>query len=194
MRLAIIGAYGSGKTTLARAAAERFGLRLDALPAMQDPFGISKAATACSPAQLVELTVRRLIERSAAEQGEHWVSDGSLVHDWVFTKTLLLHGADPETSPQPTIAGRGLVNGLLEPTRRAIRAALAGRYDAVVHVPIEFEMSERTPPVSEAFRTRSEQYLAEETSLAGLHFHTVTGTVAERLDRLGALLAVPAAA
>jgi hypothetical protein len=194
MRLAITGAYGSGKTTLAAAAAARFNLRLDSLPPMRDPLGVQKAAAACAPAQLVELTVRRLVERSGREHGHRWVSDGSLIHDWVFAKTLLLHGTDPDMAPQPNIAARGLVNGLLEPTRRAVRASLKGRYDVVVHLPIEFPMSEEAPPVSEAFRSRSEEYLAEELDLAGLRPHVVTGTVQDRLDQISELIAVLAAA
>lgn len=193
MRLAIIGAYGSGKSTLARAAAERFGLRSDPLPPMQDPIGVPKTATRCSPAQLVELTVRRLIERSAREHGQRWVSDGSILHDWVFAKTLLLHGTDPDAAPRPTIAGRGLVDGLLEPTRRAIRASIVDRYDTVVHLPIEFALSESAPPVTESFRWRSEEYLAEELELAGIRPERVVGPVGERLHQLDALLAVPAA-
>ncbi|WIE83473.1 AAA family ATPase [Curtobacterium sp. MCPF17_021] len=193
MRLAITGAYGSGKSTLAKAAAERFGLQAEALPPMQDPFGSRKAATGCSPAQLVELVVRRLIERSARESGDLWVSDGSLVHDWVFAKTLLLHGVDPDAAPRPTIAGRGLVNGLLEPSRRAVRSSLHDRYDVVVHLPIEFAMTETAPPVSESFRTRSEEYLAEELALAGLRPKTVTGSVEDRLEQIAALVAVPTA-
>jgi len=192
MRLAITGAYGSGKSTLVRAAAERFGLRSSPLPAMQNPLGIEKPATHCTPAQLVELTVRRLVDRSDQEHGTHTVSDGSLVHDWVFAKTLLLHGTDPQVRPAPTIAGRGLVDGLLEPTRRAIRASLGIRYDVVVHLPVEFPMDEERPPVTEAFRARSDEYLAEELAAAGIRPHVLRGSVGDRLDQLHDLIVADA--
>lgn len=186
MRVAITGAYGSGKTTLVRAFARERGLAVEPVQAMQDPWGSPpKAATACTGPELVELTVRRLLDRVAAESSTaDSVSDGSLVHDWVFAKTLLLHGSRADHREPPSRLQQDEVNDLLRPVRLAVRSRLAARYDVVAYLPISFAMTEPAPPVSEQFRVLSDRYLLEELAAAGIGPITVTGTPAERVARL----------
>lgn len=189
MRLAIIGAYGSGKTTLARLAADQFRLRFDPPAEMRDPWSRPGPVLECSGPELIELTIRRLIDRSAAEYGDRIVSDGSLLHDWVFAKTLLLHGAAPEFADEPTAKCRATAERLLEPTRRAILMRLSTQYDHVVHLPIEFPLAQSRPPVSEGFRTRSDSYLLAELAAAHVTPIPVRGGVDVRLNRIAALVA-----
>ncbi|MHC2187292.1 hypothetical protein ACVLV4_002962 [Rathayibacter agropyri] len=191
VRLAITGAYGSGKTTLARVAADKFHLRFDPPAEMRDPWSRPAPALGCSGAELIELTIRRLIDRSAAEHGDRIVSDGSLLHDWVFAKTLMLHGAAPEIADEPTTKCRAAAERLLEPTRRAILMRLATQYDFVVHLPIEFPLAQSHPPVSEGFRARSDSYLLAEFAAAGVKPCPVRGEPDVRLSRISALVGNP---
>jgi hypothetical protein len=190
MRLAITGAYGSGKSTLADAAAQRFDLQLTPIPPMRNPLGVTAEATACTPEQLAELVVRRLIDRTGAESAQHSVSDGSLLHDWVFAKTLILHGAQPRSGMETSPAGRRAVQETLGPMRRGLLARLASHYDVVVHLPIEFAMTEPSPPINETFRERTDCYLLEELENAGIRPYTVAGALPARVDRLHDLLGV----
>jgi energy-coupling factor transporter ATP-binding protein EcfA2 len=181
MRVAITGSYGAGKTTLARALSEVLEQPYQPLPPMTAPLGqAGKPATHCSSAELAELLVRRLMDRAAVELARPQViSDGSLLHDWAFVRTLLMHGP----MPGPNLdADADWQIASLEPTRRAIHTRMRGLYDVVVHLPVEFPLTTDDPPVSERFRELSDVYLTRELECGAVTVSTLTGPLDERLD------------
>src|SRR5437764_779912 len=98
MRIAVVGTYGAGKTTLVSRFAELTGLpRAHGTP-RRDPAGRTpKALEDVDPAELIQLVVRRYAERVAAETRHRtgFVSDGSLLHEWVYASVRLAVGMHP---------------------------------------------------------------------------------------------------
>lgn len=179
MRIAITGAYGSGKTTLVSRLAQALEIGTRAMPAMDGPAGNpGRRAVECTREELVELLVRRLMDRAALELPSNGVvSDGSLIHDWVFVRTMLMHGPTPSEESIPDHSWR---IDALEPSRRAIHARMA--YDVVVYLPIEFSLEpRRSHPVTEPFRVLSDAYLVAELEKAGIEPTHVTGDLDTRV-------------
>lgn len=194
MKLAIVGAYGAGKTTLITAYSNA-GLP-NPLPsahgsAMRNPAGSSpKALEETTDAELVQLVVRRYAERAVAESGHRrsgFLSDGSLLHEWAYASVRLAVGLHPseengldislsrETNPcAEVIAQIGC-----EAMRRSRDA-----YDAFVHLPIEFPLNDSVKPVSEHFRFLFDRLLLDGIHRAGIKVHTISGTLENRLDSL----------
>jgi nicotinamide riboside kinase len=182
MRIAITGSYGAGKSTLARALSETLGRRIHSIPAMADPWWKpDRGATACSRSELMELLIRRLMDRAAMEFREATVvSDGSLIHDWVFVRTLLMHGA----TPNPDIAADPVwLIESLEPARRAIHTRMHELYDVIIHLPVEFPLRPGIQLVSEEFRRLSDVYLLRELSGTTTPVQTVTGPLSARIEK-----------
>ncbi|MGL5863359.1 MAG: hypothetical protein ACRCY9_19120 [Phycicoccus sp.] len=181
MRIAITGSFGAGKTTLARALSDALELPYREVPPMAGPLGLRAAsAVECSTAELVELLVRRLMDRAAMEFDQpDVVSDGSLIHDWVFVRALLMHGPDP--GPRMDADPTWQIDSL-EPSRRAIHTRMRDLYDVVVHLPIEFPLAPGNRPVSERFRELSDIYLCRELDQVETPVRTVTGHLDDRVD------------
>lgn len=182
MRIAVSGAYGSGKTTLVSQLAEAVQVTVPPVPAMTGPRTRPlTSAVECTREELVELLIRRLMDRATTElSSRHVISDGSLIHDWVFVRTMLMHGATPDSK---VVADPHWCIEALEPSRRAIHSRMEGHYDVVVHLPVEFPLDSSHPqPVNEKFRELSDEYLLAELRDAGCVAVTVTGDLDARLS------------
>ncbi|WP_181282108.1 MULTISPECIES: AAA family ATPase [Arthrobacter] len=180
MRIAITGSYGAGKTTLVKKLVANVGLHYQHVPEMSSPlWQAGKQATECSRDELIELLIRRLMDRAALEFDEpDVVSDGSLLHDWVFVRTMLMHGAHPTPDVH---ADTSWQIESIEPIRRALLTRMADLYDLVVHLPIEFPLAVENRPVSDKFRELSDRYLISELEHLPIPTLEVTGTLDERL-------------
>jgi hypothetical protein len=145
-----------------------------------------KPAIKCTRDELIELLTRRLMDRAALEFDKQTViSDGSLIHDWVFVRTMLMHGPHPGTEVEADATWQ---IESIEPLRRAVLTRMKDLYEVVVHLPIEFPLASDNQPVSDKFRELSDRYLISELQHLSLPFITVGGPVNERLDQcMGAL-------
>ncbi|MGH3469953.1 MAG: hypothetical protein ACRDQF_19715, partial [Thermocrispum sp.] len=150
----------------------------------------SKTLEEADPAELIQLVVRRYAERVEAETRHQggFVSDGSLLHEWVYASVRLAVGMHP--APRAELDGLvrdpyAQVIATLGPeiARRAARA-----YDLVVHLPIEFELNDRVKPISERFRVLSDLLMLRAFADAGRTVYSVTGTVDARLSQLADLV------
>jgi hypothetical protein len=190
VRIAVVGAYGAGKTTLITAATARTGLPAAHGTPMRDPVGgRPKPLEEATEPELIQLVVRRHAERLLAEAGhpEGFLSDGSLLHEWVYATVRLavgLHpGADqglPALTADPGSPYRSVLDHL---GREFLHRALAS-YDAFVHLPVAFPLRDDPPPIGEHFRTLSDRLLLDTLRTAGATVHTLTGTPEDRLDAL----------
>jgi hypothetical protein len=187
--IAIVGSYGSGRSTLTRALAERCRLPITYGSAMADPIGAEgKSVHDWTRGELLQLTVRRHSERLQAESAhpDGFISDGSILHEPIYAKCRLVAGSYPTSDDlaafqrDPVIAAyEDVVDhiGLLS------RAHAARAYDIVLHLPVEFPLRDATPPISETFRHLTESLLSEALDAIGVRPHTLSGTVDERVEQ-----------
>ncbi|WP_027344659.1 AAA family ATPase [Hamadaea tsunoensis] len=199
MRIAFVGAYGNGKTTLTTELSNLLGLPRTHGSAMRDPAGgVPKALEETTEAELIQLAVRRYAERAVEEAAAPagFLSDGSILHEWVYSKVRLSVGRYPQpptelgdiARPAPTAVFEEVVDqvGLL-----AQAHARAG-YDLIVHCPNERPLPDGHDPISEYFRVLSDKLMLEIVDTLGLPVHIVKGSVEERLDQVLSLPGVPA--
>lgn len=199
MRIAFVGAYGNGKTTLTKQLSARLGLKRTHGSAMRDPAGSArKALEETTEPELIQLAVRRFTERAAeeaiAELDGGFLSDGSALHEWVYSKVRLAVGRYPEPTAtlldadQPaTTAYEEVVDHLGLLAREHARAS----YDLVVHCPVEFPLSDDPMPISERFRTLSDHLMLDIVRKTGLPLHIVTGSLEDRIAQVLRLSGVP---
>lgn len=190
VRIAVVGAYGNGKTTLTTELSRQLGLERTHGAAMRDPAdGSGKSLEECSDAELIQLAVRRFTERLVGEARlpQGFVSDGSVVHEWVYTKIRLVLGRLPAPPVRLESAPRSAATALYEEvadqigllTLRHARDA----YDLVVHLPADVPLPEGHRPISEHFRRLSDRLLLETLQNWRIPVHVVTGSVQERVQR-----------
>ncbi|WP_406145806.1 AAA family ATPase [Streptomyces sp. NBC_01012] len=196
MRIALVGAYGAGKTTLISAATARVGLPAAHGTPMRDPVG-SRRPTSLEEAtepELVQLVVRRHAERLLAEAAypKGFLSDGSLLHEWIYATVRLAVGLHPGAGQDVRDVVAGVGDGdpyrtVLDHLGREFLHRALTSYDVFVHLPVEFPLHDGTPPVAEHFRALSDRLLLDTLHAAGAPVRTVSGPLDDRLAALVAL-------
>ncbi len=189
-RIAVVGAYGSGKTLLSTALSHLTGLPRTHGSPMREPIGgEGRSVHQWTQAQLLQLTVNRYTERVLGESGnpEGFISDGSVVHEWVYAKVRLVAGSYPGTETPledrhrsaDTAAYEQVADGIGLLAKRHAQKA----YDAFLHVPIEFGLDPGNRPVNEEFRRLSDSVLLPALKEVGLPLHVLHGSLEERLKQ-----------
>lgn len=198
MRIAVVGSYGSGRTTLSDLLADALGMPVSRASAMARPLGSPRVTAAeATPAELVQLTVRRLVERSVEET--RWaggvVSDGSVLHDWIYAEWLQRTGSFPAAVPPDAALDPPYDAHAFDPLTVVHQVALlarqdlAARYDVWFHLPVEFPLRDPVPPISEAFRAATDARLLGVLDAAGVQPHVLHGTPQQRLEQALTVLA-----
>lgn len=189
MKLAVIGAYGSGKTTLIAAARRTLALPSAHGTPMRDPAGSSpKPLEEATEPELVQLVVRRYAERVLAEAAHPggFLSDGSVLHEWVYATVRLAVGLHPDDSVpfEAVRSARGPYHEVLAHLGHEVLNRALATYEVYAHLPVAFPLNDAVPPIGERFRTLSDRLLTDTLERAGVSVHTVTGSPAERLATL----------
>jgi hypothetical protein len=204
LRLAISGTFGVGKTTTAEAVAIAAGIpRTHALTSREILADLlpGKTVQELSGMELLLLGLRRLEERihNEAEIPGSFVSDGSVIHEWIYGEARLRVGINPGAGPllraTTTVLGlpyRRFYRDYMNAYGIIVKNRAQRLYDAFVHLPVEFAMErDGHRPVSEPFRQLSDQLLIDTLDELGIAYHVVGGTVAERIDQILALHHLP---
>lgn len=196
LKLAISGTYGVGKSTTTEALSIATGIpRTHALTSRELLIDLAPGKTVMelNSIELLQLGLRRFEERVHNESGpESFLSDGSVIHEWVYATARMAVGINPGASwglrAVKAVVGVGQRRPLLEYTDiigTIAKQRAAGLYDAVVHLPVEFDMpADGHRPVSEPFRKLSDDTLLATIKVLGLPYEIVGGTVEERVTRI----------
>src|SRR5664279_3121694 len=165
LRLAVSGTYSSGKTTTAEALSVATGIpRTDALTAREIVVDLApgKRFQELSAEDLLALGLRRFEERvnGEAQIMGSFVSDGSVLHEWVYGEARMRLGLNPG-APLLHRAAKRAVGLPARPFMRrymnaygtVTKARTLRTYDAFVHLPLQFAMAvDGHRPVSEEYR------------------------------------------
>lgn len=194
LRIALLGAYGAGKTTLATAVEETLGIpRVQAAGPMRvDPANAEECVHDWTPAQLIGLTVARYADRRVAEHRDTFVSDGSVLHEFTYGALRLRDGSYPLTRRRPDqaqLAATDLatVMPLFWAPYAAVRRYADQAYTLLIHLPAELPLT-ADPPIDDEFRTRTDAMITDLCAHLRVPVHVVTGTVGQRLTRIVQLI------
>lgn len=196
LHLAISGTYSTGKSTTAEALSVATGIpRTHAMTSREILLDLvpGKQVQELSAAELLALGLRRFEERVHNESGSgSFISDGSVIHEWVYGEARMRVGINPGAGLLPRLvkgaAGlpvRPFYRQYLQAYGRVVKARAKRIYDAYVHLPVEFDMRpDGHRPVSERFRRLSDQLLIEVLQEQRIPYHVVRGSIAERVERI----------
>ncbi|KPG69751.1 AAA family ATPase [Enterococcus sp. RIT-PI-f] len=200
IRLVISGTYSTGKTTTATALSIATGIPLiNALSAREILTTLypSRRFQDMSATELMALGLKRMEERVRAEsiaygEGRSFISDGSVLNEWIYGTVRMKIGINP---------GAAIVHQLVKavlgfPSRRFFRKYMTAYgqvvnlhakewYTDVAHLPIEFEMdSDGHRPVSERYRQLSDQHLIDSFQAIHLEPCFITGNQESRVMQI----------
>lgn len=201
MRLAVSGTYSSGKTTTSTALALLTGIPMAHAKTMREilPEAVpGKRLEDCSTAQLVQLGMRRFVDRAVHEShlDAHFISDGSSLHEWAYGKIRVLVGIHPDDSallPARVPPGElEFFEDVIDNMGIAMKQHAQRSYDAFAHLPIEFPLvADGHRPVSERFRMLTDQLLRDTLDELGIPYRVIGGSLAERLDTIVRTFGLP---
>lgn len=202
----VSGTYSTGKSTTSTALSILTGIPLiNALSAREILLDLypGRAFQQMNVAELLALGLRRFEERVAAEKelndaGGSFISDGSVLNEWVYGTVRMKVGLNPGApAPQQLYkAARGLIHRgfyrrYLEAYGTVVRSHAKAAYDLAFHLPVEFPMDpDGHRPVSERYRELSDVELQRSVLELGIPFRVVGGTIEERLTQMTEYLGV----
>ncbi|WP_158581559.1 AAA family ATPase [Actinomadura spongiicola] len=204
LRLAVSGTFSTGKSTTAEILSIATGIPLTRAMTAHEflrdlvPAGGSEKLSARELATLGLGRLEARIHREAAQSGS-FVSDGSVIQEWVHGVAKMRLGVDPKA-----VLPSSLLNGIAGTARRKsykqymdaygeiVKAYAKRSYDGYVHLPVEFQLSsDRRHPVSERFRKLSDELLIQTLNELNVPHLTVVGTIRERIARIIDLFGLP---
>jgi hypothetical protein len=204
LRIAISGTYSTGKTTTTEALSIATGIpRTDALTARQITLDLfpGKRFQDLTASNLLALGLRRLEERiqSEAVQQSGYISDGSVLHEWIYGQARLRVGINPGAPPLTRartgisgIPAKPFLRQYLSAYGHVVKARARQQYDAFVHLPLESTMDpDGHRPVSEKYRRVSDEMLRAAPAELGITCHVVGGSVRDRLARIIDIFGLP---
>ncbi len=203
VRLAISGTYSTGKSTTTEALSIATGIpRTHAKTSREILMDVvpGKQVQELSAMELIKLGLRRFEERVANESTSgSYISDGSVVHEWVYGEARMRVGINPGASwglrtlkKASGFRVRHFYQQYMDIYGDLTKARARRIYDAYVHLPVEFPMHvDGHRPVSEKFRLLSDELLLRTLDELGLPYYVVRGSVAERVARIVDLFDLP---
>ncbi|WNI17844.1 AAA family ATPase [Actinacidiphila sp. ITFR-21] len=191
MRISISGTYSAGKTFTTMALSHYTGIPRSPAKTIREimPDAVpGKSLTEVTPAEYVQLAVRRHVGRAVNEAllGDSFIADGSSLQEWTYAAARVQFGMDPGAhtdgpppEPTPEMAFFEEVVGQLG---HAFRQHVKESFDGFVHLRNEFALgADGHRPMNEAFRTACDDMLLEALNELGIPFAEIGGSVPDRL-------------
>lgn len=200
MKIAISGTYSAGKTSTVMALAHYTGVPRTLARTIREILPETfpgKALSDVAPHEFLQLMLRRHSGRVAQEAmlGEHFISDGSSLQEWLYGAGRVIHGMNPNAT-----AGNegGKVTELSAEMRffakvvdqygHALKQHVKDTYDAYVHLQHELPIAaDGHRPMNEAFRATIDTMLLRTLDELEIPYHVVSGSMPERLETIAGI-------
>lgn len=197
VKIAISGTYSAGKTSTVMALSRYTGVPRTLARTIREilPEAVpGKALSEVTPAEFLQLMLRRHTGRAAAEAalGDHFISDGSSLQEWLYGAGRVLHGMNPNATAD-NAGGLAVVEEaemaffakVVDQYAIALKAHVKATYDAYVHLEHELPIAaDGHRPMNEGFRTTIDAMLLQTLDELEIPYHIVRGTMPERLTRI----------
>ncbi|WP_207694325.1 hypothetical protein DOK67_0000908 [Enterococcus sp. DIV0212c] len=207
IRLVISGTYSTGKTTTTTALSIATGIPLiNALSAREILTELypGRRFQDMNATELLALGLKRMEERIREEMALYqthgsFISDGSVMNEWIYGTVRMKVGINPGSSFTHRLAkavlglpARGFFKKYLDAYGQVANQHAKQWYTDAVHLPIEFEMDpDGHRPVSEKYRTLSDQELKNAFINVGIEPNLIKGSQVERVRRIVDLYHLP---
>lgn len=206
-RIVISGTYSTGKTTTTTVLSLATGIpMINALSAREILTDLypGRRFQDMDSTELMALGLKRMEERIRSEailrdSGSSFISDGSVLNEWIYGTVRMRIGINPGASfmHQAIKAVLGLSSikffkKYLKAYGTVVSTHAKNCYTHVIHLPIEFPMDpDGHRPVSERYRRLSDVEMQDEFSKYGIPIYEVTGTIEQRVGKIIKLLNLP---
>lgn len=181
LKVTFVGAHGTGKTTLVTTLAERInalGIKCSVTPEVPriicgsagDATYFRRGNNSLSK-QILLLVGQPIYEVAASTRGtEMLLCDRAILDHWAYTRHLFMKELQGEDALSP-------LSDLI--------AKHCQSYDFIFYVPIEFRpLDDGTREGDQDFQNAIDEEIRELLKTYGLTYHTVTGTVPERVAQV----------
>jgi len=201
MRLSISGTYSAGKTFTAMALSHYTGIPRSPARSIREimPDAVpGKALTEVTPAEYIQLAVRRHVDRAVNEAllGDSFIADGSSLQEWIYAAARLEFGMDPgmydESVPPPANPEMAFFAEVVAQLGHAFRQHVKASFDNFVHLRNEFSLrADGHRPMNERFRAACDEMLLRTLEDLHIPYAVVGGAVPERLDAIVTMFDLP---
>lgn len=204
MKIAISGTYSTGKTTTTLALSYLTGISKTHAKTMREILPTAypgKRLEACLPHELIELGIRRFLERceSECQYNNHFISDGCAMQEWIYGTARLKYGLNPNEhilkvkwQKMTNYTSYEVFQKTIETFGLVAKQYVKNNYDVVVHLPIEFAFTpDGHRPVKEKFRSESEKLLLQTYDEWNIKPLFVSGKLEQRLQQIVETLNLP---
>ncbi|GGO88651.1 AAA family ATPase [Wenjunlia tyrosinilytica] len=200
MRISISGTYSAGKTFTAMALSHHTGIPRSPAKTIREimPDAVpGKALTEVTPAEYIQLAVRRHVGRAVNEAllGSSFIADGSSLQEWTYAAARVEFGMDPGAnvdSPPPPSPEMDFFGEVTAQLGHYFKQHVKESFDGFVHLRREFGLaSDGHRPMNERFRSTCDDMLLRALDELEIPYHVIGGTVPERLTKIVTLFGLP---
>ncbi|RZS44442.1 AAA domain-containing protein [Herbihabitans rhizosphaerae] len=195
MKLAVSGTYSSGKTRTVMALSHYTGIPRTLAKAIREilPSAVpGKKLAEVTPAEFLQLMLRRHTGRAVQEGllGDHFLSDGSSLQEWLYGAARVRHGMNPNATAhrdQVPVAEDEMAffAKVVDQFGFAFKQHVKGTYDAFVHLRHELPITDDGHrPMNERFREIIDDMLLVTLAELDIPVHVVSGGFAERITAI----------
>ncbi|WP_149182791.1 AAA family ATPase [Streptomyces sp. TRM49041] len=200
MKIAISGTYSAGKTSTVMALSHYTGVPRTLARTIREILPETfpgKKLTEVTPAEFLQLMLRRHTGRAVQEAllGDHFISDGSSLQEWLYGAGRVIHGMNPNTTADNE-GGRAadvteemsFFAQVVDQYGQALKKHVKDTYDAYVHLRHELPITaDGHRPMNEKFRATIDAMLLETLDELEIPYHVISGTMPERLETISGI-------
>ncbi|MFF8646019.1 ATP-binding protein [Streptomyces sp. NPDC015345] len=200
MKISISGTYSAGKTSTVMALSRYTGVPRTLARTIREILPETfpgKKLSEVTPDEFLQLMLRRHTGRAVQEAllGDHFISDGSSLQEWLYGAGRVIHGMNPNDTagleggraPELTEEMR-FFGKVVDQYGYALKQHVKDTYDAYVHLQHELPIAaDGHRPMNERFRATIDTMLLQTLDELEIPYHVVSGTMHERLETIAGI-------